>query len=69
MSQSYGVEWGYGVRLGDMEFMATWGCMVGVRWGRDPRVLGPNGIGLQCDGGRQSQGVTGSCRGMVPPKL
>ena len=31
--------------------------------------MGPNGIGSQRDGGRQSQGVTGSCRGMVPPKL
>ena len=55
--------------MGDMEFMVTWGCMVRVRWGRDPRVLGPHGIGSQRDGGRQSQGVTGSCRGIVPPKL
>ena len=31
--------------------------------------MGPNGIGSQRDGGRKSQGVTGSCRGMVPPKL
>ena len=31
--------------------------------------MGPNGIGSQRDGGRQSQGVTGSCGGMVPPGL
>ena len=69
MSQRYGVEWGYGVRLGDMNFMATWGCMVGVRWGQGSQSYGPNGIGSQCDGGKQSQGVTGSCGGMVPPGL
>ena len=31
--------------------------------------MGPHGVGSQHDGGRQSQGVTGSCGGMVPPGL
>ena len=31
--------------------------------------MGPHGIGSQRDGCRQSQGVTGSCGGMVPPEL
>ena len=31
--------------------------------------MGPHGIGSQRDGGRQSQGVTGSCGGMIPPGL
>ena len=31
--------------------------------------MGPHGVGSQRDGGRQSQGVTGSCGGMVPPGL
>ena len=31
--------------------------------------MGPNGIGSLRDGGRQSQGVTGSRGGMVPPGL
>ena len=31
--------------------------------------MGPNGIGSQRDGCGQSQGVTGSCGGMVPPEL
>ena len=45
------------------------GCMVGVRWGQGSQSYGPHGVGLQRDGGRQSQGVTGSCGGMVPPGL
>ena len=58
-----------GVRWGDMEFWVTWGCMVGVRWGQGSQSYGPHGVGSQRDGGRQSQGVTGSRGGMVTPGL
>ena len=42
------------------------GCMVGVRWGQGSQIYGPHGVSSQHDGGRKSQGVTGSCGGMVP---
>ena len=42
------------------------GCMVGVRWGKGSQIYGPHGVSSQHDGGRKSQGVTGSCGGMVP---
>ena len=45
------------------------GCMVGVRWGQGSQIYGPHGVSSQHDGGRKSQGVTGSCGGMVPPGL
>ena len=45
------------------------GCMVGVRWGQGSQIYGPHGVSSQHDGGRKSQGVTGSCGGLFPPGL